>query len=114
MSAAARANIENWADRAQAAGWTLTIWTDAAGARNNEGFLQSTTGTGTAQHGKVKHLFAKDKGPIWQKNPLSKAQTLYEAALGLESFAMASDVARYALLHKHGGVYLDVDLGPGP
>lgn len=113
LSAAARANIENWADRAQAAGWTLTIWTDAAGARNNEGFLQSTTGTGTAQHGKVKHLFAKDKGPIWQKNPLSKAQTLYEAALGLESFAMASDVARYALLHKHGGVYLDVDLGPG-
>lgn len=113
LSAAARANIENWADRARAAGWTLTIWTDAAGARNNEGFLQSTTGTGTAQHGKVKHLFAKDKGPIWQKNPLSKAQTLYEAALGLESFAMASDVARYALLHKHGGVYLDVDLGPG-
>ncbi|MFE1819522.1 glycosyltransferase [Streptomyces anulatus] len=113
LSPAARANIGNWADRAQAAGWTVTIWTDAAGARNNEGFLQSTTGTGVAQHGKVKHLFAKDKGPIWQKNPLSKAQTLYEAALGLESFAMASDVARYALLHKHGGVYLDVDLGPG-
>ncbi|MFH8686614.1 glycosyltransferase [Streptomyces anulatus] len=113
LSPAARANIENWAARAQAAGWTLTIWTDAAGARSNEGFLQSTTGTGAAQHGKVKHLFAKDKGPIWQKNPLSKAQTLYEAALGLESFAMASDVARYALLHKHGGVYLDVDLGPG-
>lgn len=83
------------------------------GARSNEGFLQSTTGAGVAQHGKVKHLFAKDKGPIWQKNPLSKAQTLYEAALDLESFAMASDVARYALLHKHGGVYLDVDLGPG-
>ncbi|WP_405465672.1 glycosyltransferase [Streptomyces anulatus] len=113
LSPAARANIENWADRAQAAGWTLTIWTDATGARNNEGFLQSTTATGAAQHGKVKHLFAKDKGPIWQKNPLSKAQTLYEAALGLESYAMASDVARYALLHKHGGVYLDVDLGPG-
>ncbi|MDQ0984517.1 glycosyltransferase [Streptomyces sp. V2I9] len=112
LSQDARTNIREWATRATAAGWTLTIWTDAAGARKNAEFLQRSAETGAAQHGKVKHLFAKE-GPVWQKNPLSKAQTLYEAALDLKSYAMASDVARYALLHKHGGVYLDVDLGPG-
>ncbi|MFH8435842.1 glycosyltransferase [Streptomyces sp. NPDC018007] len=113
LTPAARANIERWGAKARAAQWKLTIWTDTAAARNNEAFLQESAETGVAQHGKVKSLFAKDKVPLWQKNPLSKAQTLYEAALDLQSFAMASDVARYALLHKHGGVYLDVDLGPG-
>ncbi|MGW4251918.1 glycosyltransferase [Streptomyces californicus] len=113
LTTAARGNIQAWAARAKAAGWTVTLWTDSAAGRKNEGFLQSSAEAGDTRHGKVKNLFAKDPALILQKNPLSKAQTLYKEALGLESYAMASDIARYALLHKHGGVYLDVDLGPG-
>ncbi len=29
------------------------------------------------------------------------------------AFNMASDLARYSILLKYGGVYIDVDLGPG-
>ncbi|MFJ6490499.1 glycosyltransferase [Streptomyces californicus] len=113
LTTAARDNIQAWAARAKAAGWTVTLWTDSAAGQKNERFLQSSAEAGDTRHGKVKNLFAKDPALILQKNPLSKAQTLYKEALGLESYAMASDIARYALLHKHGGVYLDVDLGPG-
>ncbi|MDW4899709.1 glycosyltransferase [Streptomyces californicus] len=113
LTTAARDNIQAWAARAKAAGWTVTLWTDSAAGRKNEGFLQSSAEAGDTRHGKVKNLFVKDPALILQKNPFSKAQTLYNEALDLKSYAMASDIARYALLHKHGGVYLDVDLGPG-
>ncbi|MFH8885323.1 glycosyltransferase [Streptomyces californicus] len=113
LTTAARDNIQEWAARAKDAGWTVTIWTDSAAGQKNEGFLQSSAEAGDARHRKVKDLFAKDSGLFPQKNPLSKPQTLYKAALDFKSYAMASDIARYALLHKHGGVYLDVDLGPG-
>ncbi|MFI1190212.1 glycosyltransferase [Streptomyces californicus] len=113
LSGAARANIGEWATRAKDAGWKVTIWTDPAAGQDNKAFLQRSAEAGDARHGMVEDLFAKDSGPFWQKKPFSKAHTLYKAALDFKSFAMASDIARYALLHKHGGVYLDVDLGPG-
>ncbi|MER5848119.1 glycosyltransferase [Streptomyces sp. NPDC002012] len=108
----ARANLRTWAAKAEEAQWKLTIWTDEGGRRNNKEFLKGLVDSGTVHQGRVEDLFKKDKSSGGEKLP-SKVSKLYEAALKENSFAMASDIARYALLHKHGGVYLDVDLGPG-
>ncbi|MFC9620580.1 glycosyltransferase [Streptomyces sp. NPDC056930] len=108
----ARANLRTWAAKAEEAQWKLTIWTDEGGRRNNKEFLKGLVDSGTVHQGRVEDLFKKDKSSGGEKLP-SKVSKLYEAARKENSFAMASDIARYALLHKHGGVYLDVDLGPG-
>ncbi|MFJ8850961.1 glycosyltransferase [Streptomyces sp. NPDC102437] len=108
----ARANLRTWAAKAEEAQWKLTIWTDEGGRRNNKEFLTGLADSGTVHQGRVEDLFKKDKTTGAEKLP-SKVSKLYEAARKQNSFAMASDIARYALLHKHGGVYLDVDLGPG-
>ncbi|MEU5714530.1 glycosyltransferase [Streptomyces sp. NPDC020403] len=108
----ARANLRTWAAKAEEAQWKLTIWADEGGRRTNKEFLKGLADSGTVRQGRVEDLFKKDKTPGGEKLP-SKVSKLYEAARKQNSFAMASDVARYALLHKHGGVYLDVDLGPG-
>ncbi|MFG3468542.1 glycosyltransferase [Streptomyces sp. NPDC047982] len=108
----ARANLRTWAAKAREAQWKLTIWTDQGGRRNNKEFLTDLADSGTVHQGRVEDLFKKDKTTGGEKLP-SKVSKLYEAARNENSFAMASDIARYALLHKHGGVYLDVDLGPG-
>ncbi|MCX5345592.1 glycosyltransferase [Streptomyces atratus] len=108
----ARANLRTWAAKAEEAQWKLTIWTDEGGQRNNKEFLKHLVDSGTVHQGRVEDLFKKDKISGGEKLP-SKVSKLYQAARKENSFAMASDIARYALLHKHGGVYLDVDLGPG-
>ncbi|WP_268250522.1 glycosyltransferase, partial [Streptomyces atratus] len=108
----ARANLRTWAAKAEEAQWKLTIWTDEGGRRNNKEFLKGLVDSGTVHQGRVEDLFKKDKSSGGEKLP-SKVSKLYEAARKENSFAMASDIARYTLLHKHGGVYLDVDLGPG-
>ncbi|MFH8477241.1 glycosyltransferase, partial [Streptomyces sp. NPDC018000] len=112
LTDSARANLRTWAAKAEETQWKLTIWTDEGGRRNNKEFLKDLVDSGTVHQGRVEDLFKKDKTPGGEKLP-SKVSKLYEAARKENSFAMASDIARYALLHKHGGVYLDVDLGPG-
>ncbi|MGW2180952.1 glycosyltransferase [Streptomyces sp. NPDC001732] len=110
----ARTNIQNWVQKAREAEWKISIWTNSTGGSSNEEFLKSLVASDpdTVRHRSTKELFAQEKGPAQEKIP-PHATALYRAAKELDSFAMASDVARYALLHKHGGVYLDVDLGPG-
>ncbi|MFI8817050.1 MULTISPECIES: glycosyltransferase [unclassified Streptomyces] len=112
LKEAARGNLQAWADKAREADWKLSIWTDEDGRKNNKEFLKDFADSATVQHRSVKDLFAKDKNFGGERVP-AKALALHEAALKKDSLAMASDVARYALLYKHGGVYLDVDLGPG-
>ncbi|MFB6505514.1 MULTISPECIES: glycosyltransferase [unclassified Streptomyces] len=114
LKEAARANIQSWVQKAGEADWKVSIWTNSTGGLSNEAFLKDLVASApdTVQHRPTKSLFAPEKGSGQEKIP-SHATALYRAAKKADSFAMASDVARYALLHKHGGVYLDVDLGPG-
>ncbi|MET9921979.1 glycosyltransferase [Streptomyces sp. NPDC006435] len=114
LKEAARANIRNWMQKAQEADWKVSVWTNSTGSLSNEMFLKDLVAAApdTVRLRSTKSLFAPEKGSGQEKIP-PHATALYRAAKKADSFAMASDVARYALLHKHGGVYLDVDLGPG-
>ena len=44
-----------------------------------------------------------------------RLKKLYQKAVDgdQKAYNMASDLARYSILNKHGGVYADVDIGPG-
>ncbi|MFH9611274.1 glycosyltransferase [Streptomyces sp. NPDC017448] len=121
LTQAARANISEWADKARGPQWKLKVWTDDDGLRNNEAFLREMETAGALEHGHVGSLFPGDKGSgLFKRKKATdgelfppKVKKLFDTALEESSYAMASDVARYALLYQHGGVYLDVDLSPG-
>ncbi|MEC4020859.1 glycosyltransferase [Streptomyces sp. H27-D2] len=114
MAPAARANIRRWAAEAAESGWNLAVWTDAGAARANHEFLHDPTLGPHVSTRPISALLGKKWNlPIGKPGALAKARALYEVASARRRYAMASDVARYAILHRHGGVYLDVDLSPG-
>ncbi|MFD1151518.1 glycosyltransferase, partial [Saccharothrix hoggarensis] len=118
LSPSAKANITEWAAKAAESGWRVRLWTDpkAADAPGNKQLLAD--------------LEAQFPGVVGQRpvdrsllNPVpggsvvpaldSKAKKLVDLALDKGAYALASDVARYHILQKRGGAYVDVDIAPG-
>ncbi len=101
---AAKANIAAWAERAQRSGWTIKMWTDPAADRS-QGATQDFCGT--------TGLDCPDLTPLLD----GRLRGYYDQVLGSEhkcpNYPAASDLARYSILLREGGVYLDVDIAPG-
>ena len=95
-------NIFQWAVRASNTGWRIILWTDAELEKGD------WTETRSRLAGTV------DIRPI---EPMLDPQlrNFYHIATKGPSpaFNMASDLARYSILVELGGVYADVDVGPG-
>lgn len=106
----AQANLRAWLKQARVAGWAVRIWTDENAADANAEFFETHfPGRWAERHTITAALF--DDRPA--AHGASPQRDVYEGALAAEGFAMASDVARYAILRRYGGVYVDVDIAPG-
>ncbi|MCX5399519.1 DUF4157 domain-containing protein [Streptomyces sp. NBC_00102] len=95
-------NVLAWAATAQNTDWRINLWTDK----------RSTWSW--ADSGRVK--VAKSIEFRYIEDALDeRVAPTYEKATGgpTKAYPLASDVARYSILKKHGGVYADVDLGSG-
>ncbi len=112
MKPEARANLRNWAEKAQNAAWDMSVWTDEKGRTANADFLAELAEYGVSSPS-VDTAFGQKRLLGNTAKSLSRAESLYETGQKLRSFALASDAARYAILYKQGGVYLDVDVAPG-
>ncbi|HEX7026124.1 MAG TPA: DUF4157 domain-containing protein [Gammaproteobacteria bacterium] len=89
-----------------AEGWRLTLWTDS----RRRQYLATPLGRqlqGLARENETFSIADVDE-LIDQRIAVT-----YARALERNAYSMASDLARYSILHRHGGVYMDVDLSPG-
>jgi len=102
---AALDNIVAWSDRARPAGWQVTIWTDER---------VQTWPVLTLARLKYNDI---QLGPITQATLDARLWPAYDTvthpAQGRPNFPAGSDLARYSILKRIGGVYLDVDIAPG-
>ncbi|WP_202800767.1 glycosyltransferase, partial [Streptomyces xiaopingdaonensis] len=111
LGAAARENLLAWRDRAADAGWQVVLWGDAGALNANAGFINDLTASGGASFASVdRGVFPSDGSDAATGD---RAHALMNWALGKGGYAMASDIARYGILHRDGGVYVDVDIHPG-
>ncbi|MFJ3694707.1 TcdA/TcdB catalytic glycosyltransferase domain-containing protein [Streptomyces sp. NPDC090052] len=99
---AALNNILAWAGRATNTGWTINLWTDHNSSLGtmNQARIRTTKG--------LQRKFIEDAIDPRLAEAYTKATTGKQKA-----YPFASDIARYSILKKHGGVYADVDLGSG-
>lgn len=95
-------NILSWAHRARNTAWRIVLWTDSNVNLGNWGpTIEQLRG----------HVEIAQIRPYLDP----RLETAYiDAVEGKpKAFNLASDVARYSILARRGGVYADVDLGPG-
>ncbi|MFI2645566.1 DUF4157 domain-containing protein [Streptomyces sp. NPDC018610] len=95
-------NVLAWADKAQNSDWRINLWTDK----------RSTWSWADSLRVKV----AKAIEFKYVEDALDeRVAATYEKATGgpVKAYPLASDIARYSILKKFGGVYADVDLGSG-
>ncbi|MEU2895113.1 eCIS core domain-containing protein [Streptomyces sp. NPDC001273] len=102
ISKEALANVLAWAEKAQNSDWRINLWTDK---RSTWSWADSL---------RVKAAKAIEFKYIEDALDERVAAT-YEKATGgpTKAYPLASDIARYSILKKLGGVYADVDLGSG-
>ncbi|MEV7601201.1 TcdA/TcdB catalytic glycosyltransferase domain-containing protein [Kitasatospora sp. NPDC089797] len=101
---AARNNIQDWITRTQGTDWEVAVWTDQLNAWGADEF------PGATQHD-IAGVLHPDLRRYYN---IAVDRSGAGAAAGLRpAYAAASDLARYSILSSHGGVYADVDLGPG-
>jgi outer membrane murein-binding lipoprotein Lpp len=119
LSVAAKNNIGQWVERAAQSGWKVRLWIDDA-AGNAPGNRQFIADLAERRPGTLRQKLIDrsllNSLPGGSKVPSlldSNARKLFGVAHGSGAFAMASDIARYHILHLKGGVYIDVDLAPG-
>ncbi|MFG3525440.1 glycosyltransferase [Streptomyces sp. NPDC047917] len=104
LSGTARTNLEAWQGKAAASGWRLKVWSNASARDANQEFYGKLLDKGSVDIETVDaEIFDKDH---------SKAKEVMQTALGKKVFTLASDVARYGILYREGGVYVDVDIHP--
>ncbi|MFF4283607.1 glycosyltransferase [Streptomyces kronopolitis] len=96
-------NILEWTERGKKNGWSITLWADSNAKKSNEKKFTHLQSSGASVREFDEMLL--------QEFP--KARTLFRFAKETRAFAMCSDLARYAILLNHGGVYSDVDIAPG-
>ncbi|MGI5144596.1 eCIS core domain-containing protein [Streptomyces sp. CA-106110] len=95
-------NVLAWAEKAQNSDWRINLWTDK----------RSTWSW--ADKLRVKVAKAIEFKYIEDALDERVAATYEKATKGpAKAYPLASDIARYSILKKLGGVYADVDLGSG-
>ncbi|MFD7004012.1 lonely Cys domain-containing protein [Streptomyces mirabilis] len=111
LSRSAEENLRAWAGRARSAGWRVRIWTDPQAAEVNAAFFTTHFTDDAAGTSLItEELFGSRKPGFFQVSPQHR---VYKYGLSHGGYALASDVARYAILRRYGGVYVDVDIAPG-
>jgi hypothetical protein len=98
ISQGALANVLQWAERAKNTPWQVVMWSD--GEISN--WVESAS---LLQRSKVKLVDVK-------KIVDPRFAQAYEFARQY-NLAGASDLVRLSILKRHGGMYVDVDIGPG-
>ncbi|MFF7553896.1 TcdA/TcdB catalytic glycosyltransferase domain-containing protein [Streptomyces olivaceus] len=96
-------NIMGWAQTAANTDWTINLWTD----KNTK--LSWPTWGKIKVTGKLKQRFIEDAIDPRMAASYQTATTDPKQ----KAYPFASDIARYSILKKFGGVYADVDLGSG-
>jgi hypothetical protein len=96
-------------------GWKATLWTDGSSANWDPDVKQQLADAGIEINSDVDSMVNDLSNSI---PPTAQGTTLndvYAAAQnpGAKAYNLASDIARYAVLAKNGGVYVDVDIKPG-
>lgn len=104
ISDAALGNIRIWGELAKKAkGWRVSVWTDKVDS--NWGMLVRSKLflSGVSLEYIVKDTLDPSLWPSYDGLIHGKDK----------NYPAASDLARYSILKRHGGVYCDVDIGPG-
>ncbi|WP_310719369.1 scabin-related ADP-ribosyltransferase [Streptomyces lydicus] len=102
-SAGALNNLEAWA-RSAGGTWRQHLWTDATYDRWSEGARARLEPIVTVHRDSLEALHIADRPQVLE---------VYETAVANGAYNLASDIARYVILERFGGVYADVDLHPG-
>lgn len=95
-------NILAWAARAKNTSWHILLWTDDA-IQTGKWAPQLAALSGSVEVRQIRPII----------DPRLRAHYLDAIEKTPRAFNVASDLARYSILHQLGGVYADVDLGPG-
>ena len=107
-----------WAAKVKATDgqWKATLWTDRSSASWDPDVKQQLTDAGVEINESVPDLVSELSADVETRSATDTTiNDVYAAANNLDAKAynLASDIARYAVLKKHGGVYVDVDVRPG-
>lgn len=95
-------NVIKWASKASNTGWTINLWSD------------SRTRLSVSSSMRIRLTSKLRRRSIEEAIDPRLADAYREATTGKrKAYPFASDLARYSILKKHGGVYADVDLGAG-
>ncbi|MGZ9935023.1 TcdA/TcdB catalytic glycosyltransferase domain-containing protein [Streptomyces sp. NC-S4] len=97
------ANLNAWKENAEDSDWTLTLWTDASSSRAKA--LEKIFGN------RLKIRADSDK--LVKENAGEENYQIYKEAKKKGAHNLASDILRYTVMKKYGGVYMDVDVAPG-
>jgi hypothetical protein len=113
ISAATQANLKAWARKANTAGWAMHLWVDQSAQAMNTRFLAELGTIATIDD--IHALIPQNLDPaaVMAEDDLAME---FNLALRHGIYNMASDLARYTILHRQtagGGVYIDVDIAPG-
>ncbi|MEU1185939.1 glycosyltransferase [Streptomyces sp. NPDC005820] len=95
-------NVLAWAKKAQNTDWRINLWTDKRSAWS-VGDTAKVTWTKAIGFKRIEDALDKRVAATYEK----------ATAGPTKAYPLASDIARYCILKKHGGVYADVDLGSG-
>jgi mannosyltransferase OCH1-like enzyme len=91
-------NLTKWAMAARNSAWRIWIWHDGAVAK-------------ARNTGKLRGEITVMKITMSVIDP--SLRYYYDAFIKARNYPAASDLARYSILLRYGGVYADVDVGPG-
>ncbi|MFE7302452.1 glycosyltransferase [Streptomyces sp. NPDC057579] len=102
-SAGALDNLEAWA-RSGGGRWQQHLWTDATFAEWSGPVRTRLEQIVTVHQDSLDALRIADRPQVLE---------VYDAAVANGAYNLVSDIARYVILERFGGVYADVDLHPG-
>ncbi|MFC3897248.1 glycosyltransferase [Lentzea rhizosphaerae] len=96
-------------------GWKATLWTDGSSAKWDPAVVKQLKDAGIDIKSDVDKLVDElsDKTPPTKNNTTLKDVYAAAQSSDAKAYNLASDIARYAVLAKNGGVYVDVDIKPG-
>ncbi|GGU57693.1 glycosyltransferase [Lentzea flava] len=96
-------------------GWKATLWTDGSSANWDPEVKQRLADAGVEIRSDVDSLVDELSNKVPPTDSNTTLKDVYSAAQDprAEAYNLASDIARYAVLAKNGGVYVDVDIKPG-
>jgi hypothetical protein len=100
---AAAENVRQWAMQAENSNWKIYVWT----TRQTNWGSAFTPFIGKLSRGNIERKYIEQGGLD------DRLKAHFHAAVEAKDYPAASDLARYGILYKYGGVYADVDLGIG-